>query len=72
MTKILKSLKWYTGVECNKILRRSGSFWQHESYDHIIRSEDELLKIVEYVLLNPVKAGLVEKLEDWKWSYFDL
>jgi len=69
VTHILKSLKWYTAVECNKILKRSGSFWQHESYDHVIRNEEELIKIIEYVLLNPVKAGLIKKCEDWKWSY---
>ena len=69
VTDILKSLKWYTAKECNKILNRSGAFWQHESYDHVVRDEDELSRIVKYVLNNPVKAGLVDKWEDWKWSY---
>jgi len=69
VTNILKSLKWYTAVESNKILNRSGPFWQHESYDHVIRSEEELIDIIEYVLLNPVKAGLVENWEDWQWNY---
>lgn len=69
VTTILKSLKWYTALECNKILNRSGAFWQHESYDHVVRDEDELTRIIEYVLNNPVKAGLVDKWEDWRWSY---
>jgi len=67
--KIMQSLKWYTAKECNKILNRTGQFWQHESYDHVIRNEEELNRIVEYVLNNPVKAGLVETCEDWKWNY---
>lgn len=74
VTKILQDLKKFTAGKCNKILNRSGVFWQHESYDHVVRDEKELRRIVEYVLNNPVKAGLCEKWEDWKWSYcnFDL
>ncbi len=62
-------LKGSTARECNKLLKRTGAFWQHESYDHVVRNEDELRRIVEYVLNNPVKAGLVEVEEDWMWSY---
>jgi putative transposase len=69
VTKILQDLKRFTARECNKSLNRSGSFWQHESYDHVVRDYDELQRIVEYVLNNPVKAGFCEKWEDWKWSY---
>ena len=69
VTKILQDLKRFTARECNKVLNRSGAFWQHESYDHVIRDYDELQRIVEYVLNNPVKAGFCEKWEDWKWNY---
>jgi putative transposase len=69
VTKILQDLKRFTARECNKILTRTGAFWQHESYDHVVRNYDELQRIVEYVLNNPVKASLCEKWEDWKWSY---
>ncbi|MDP2303970.1 MAG: hypothetical protein Q8N03_16280 [Ignavibacteria bacterium] len=69
VTKILQDLKKFTAVKCNKLLNRSGAFWQHESYDHVVRDEKELRRIVMYVLNNPVKAGLCEKWEDWKYSY---
>jgi REP element-mobilizing transposase RayT len=69
VTKILQDLKKYTAGKCNKALNRSGTFWQHESYDHVVRDSNELKRIVNYVLNNPVKAGLCEKWEDWKWSY---
>jgi REP element-mobilizing transposase RayT len=67
--KILQSLKAYTARECNKILNRTGSFWQHESYDHVIRNDKELNNIIWYVLNNPVKAGLVSDWQKWKWNY---
>jgi len=65
----LKRLKGRTARFCNQALGRSGSFWHHESYDHVVRDEREYERIVWYVLNNPVKAGLVEKWEDWKFSF---
>jgi len=69
VTKILQDLKKFTARECNKILNRTGAFWQHESYDHVVRDEKELYKIVEYVLNNPVKAKLIDQWNNWRWSY---
>jgi len=68
LSGIMHSLKGYTGHEANKILRRKGSFWQHESYDHWVRDEDELERIVEYINTNPVKADLARAPQDWVWS----
>jgi len=69
VTDILQSLKRYTAMKCNRILNRSGQFWQRESYDHVVRNNRELIRIIKYVLNNPVKAGFVERPEQWKWSY---
>lgn len=66
---ILQSLKAYTAREANKILCQKGTFWQHESYDHVVRDGKELEHIIHYVLHNPVKAGMVTRREQWKWSY---
>lgn len=66
---VLQSLKAYTAREANKILRQKGIFWQHESYDHVVRDGKELGRIIDYVLHNPVKAGMVSSWEQWKWSY---
>ncbi|MCP5098236.1 MAG: hypothetical protein GY943_22025 [Chloroflexi bacterium] len=66
---IMHSLKRYTAREGNKLLKREGAFWQHESYDHVVRNRNEWERIVKYVLNNPVKAGLVERWEDWPYTY---
>ena len=44
------------------------AFWQDESFDHWIRSGEELQNLIEYVENNPLKAGLVETKEQWPWS----
>jgi len=65
----LKRLKGRTARLCNQILGRSGTFWHHESYDHVVRDQKEYDRIVWYTINNPVKAGLVEKWEDWKFTF---
>ena len=66
---IMHSYKRYTAQQTNKVLQRSGEFWQHESYDHVVRDADELERIVAYVANNPVKAGLVRQRDAWPWTY---
>lgn len=67
--KIMQSLKRHTARESNKIINRSGAFWHEESYDHIVRNRQEYYNIINYIMTNPVKAGLVQRTVDWKWKY---
>lgn len=68
LSKVMQDLKKYTAVQGNRILGRTGRFWETESYDHIVR-DSEFERILAYILNNPVKAGLVQDWEDWKWTY---
>ncbi len=65
---IMHGIKLYTARECNRILGRKGHFWQAESYDHCVRDEAELWRIVEYVEMNPVKANYTASPEEWQFS----
>ena len=69
VSTVMHSLKRYTARQANVLLGRRGNFWQHENYDHVVRDEEELERIIGYVLNNPVKAGLVQHPEDWRWTY---
>ena len=68
---IMKWHKNYTAVHANKILNRKGAFWLHESYDHFVRDEKELYRIINYILQNPVKAGLVNHFKEWSCFWVD-
>jgi putative transposase len=69
LERITKCLKSHTSRECNKMLGITGEkFWQDESFDHAVRTEEEFYRIKRYIELNPVKAGLVSSPEDWPWS----
>jgi REP element-mobilizing transposase RayT len=67
--EILKSWKRFTAREANKVLGRTGHrFWQPESYDHWIRGDREKERIRRYIRNNPVKAGLCQSPEAWRWG----
>ncbi|UYZ57991.1 REP-associated tyrosine transposase [Hymenobacter latericus] len=70
LTRTLQRLKGYSGRQANLLLNREGAFWQPESYDHVVRSGDEMQRIIAYVLENPVKAGLVADWQKWPHSYW--
>ena len=67
-TAIMKALKGRTALVCNRILGRSGPFWQSESYDHVVRDEKTFERFVDYIERNPVKAGLCARPDDWEFS----
>ena len=69
LAQIMHTMKGYTAGRANRLLERTGAFWQHESYDHYVRSASELERIVTYVVNNPVKAGLVTDWQAWPWTY---
>jgi REP element-mobilizing transposase RayT len=65
----MRWLKGRTSRVANQILARTGKpFWQDESFDHWVRSPEELQDLIHCVENNPVKAGLVETKEQWPWS----
>ena len=68
-SRLLQSLKGATAREANRVLGRVGeAFWQAESYDHWVRDELEMERIVAYIENNPVRAGLAIRPQDWVWS----
>ncbi len=70
LAKIMHGIKSYTASKANEMLRRRGKpFWEHESFDHYCRGENEVERVIAYVLNNPVKAGLVDDARAWPWNY---
>jgi putative transposase len=69
LDKVMHSIKSFTAQKCNELMDRTGRFWEYESYDRLVRDRNELHRIVQYILQNPVKAGLCDQWQDWKWTY---
>ena len=46
----------------------TNTLWQRSYHDHVLRSDESLRLAGEYVVANPVEAGLVEQPEDYPYS----
>ena len=55
---LLQSVKRYSVVRINALSDKKGTLWQKESYDHIVRDDEELARIRQYIANNPAQAHL--------------
>ena len=62
---MIRSWKLFTARKANRVLGRSGVFWQREYYDRLIREDGELDRAIQYVLGNPERAAL----KGWNWLW---
>jgi len=60
MTATIKNWKKYLAVT-------EGMKWQRDFFDHRLRDPHELEEKASYILMNPVRKGLCERMEDWPW-----
>ena len=68
LAKMLQNWKSISAIAANKVLKRSGAFWQREYWDTFMRSEEQEKTAVRYIESNPVKAKLCRASEDWPFS----
>lgn len=69
LRKLTHSIKSFTSHEINKAFGLEGSVWQDESFDHVVRNEISFEDKLLYIRMNPVKAGLAKRAEDYKWFW---
>jgi REP element-mobilizing transposase RayT len=72
LKKILHSWKSFTSNEINKLRGQTGELWQHESFDHIVRSHAQLEKYRDYVIENWQKSNEMailsrQKIDSSEW-----
>ena len=69
LCRITQSIKGFTARRINEHRQTAGTvFWQDESYDHWVRGDEEMHRIIRYIEQNPVTAGLCATPEQWPWS----
>ncbi len=69
--KLLRTLQALKGASAHTLARgesRNAPIWQEETFDRVVRSERELLDTCRYVEANPVRRGLAECVEEFRWS----
>lgn len=66
---LVTGVKKFTAREINQQRDRTGHLWDDESLDHIIRDARYFTEYVEYILQNPVKAGVVGVPSEYAWTF---
>ena len=68
LTEVMQGIKSVSAHESNKLLKREGPFWQPESYDHLVRDQEDFDRCRNYIPQNPVKAKLARTPQDYVFS----
>ena len=64
LSEIMHGIKSFTAHKIGKPI------WQHENFDRIIRDKDEFFEKIRYIMKNPIKAGIVEECNTYKWLFY--
>ena len=68
ISRVMESIKDAATKRINRSCREVGRLLQPRFFDRALRTVREYVERVQYIHLNPVKAGLVDRPEDWPWS----
>lgn len=67
LMEILQAIKGASAHRINRLLQRRGCVWESESFDRALRREESIDAKIDYVIGNPVGAGLVRSPLDYPW-----
>lgn len=65
LNELMQKTKSLSTRAVNKSSGRSGSLWQQGYHDRALRRDEDLVKLARYVVANPLRARLVERLGDY-------
>ena len=65
LESVVRRIKGRSAHHVNKIRNQTGSVWQAGYHDRLIAAEESLETVGDYIIHNPVRAGLVENVDDY-------
>ncbi|MDP2694214.1 MAG: transposase [Gallionella sp.] len=65
LSAVVKRFKACSARRVNGYLNRQGALWQKAFYDHAIRKDEDTQGVARYIVANPLRAGLAEKIGDY-------
>lgn len=65
LAQVVGGIKGFSSNEVRRYSGRNGSIWQRGFHDRALRTEDALLPTARYIITNPLRAGLVQKIGDY-------
>lgn len=71
ISRVFRNVKRVSSFKINRRRQTSGSRWQHQFWDRFVRDTKEFGERLEYMHMNPVRKGLINKPEQWRWSSYN-
>jgi REP element-mobilizing transposase RayT len=65
LAQLMQATKSRSTLTLNRALNRKGAFWQTGYHDRAIRDGEDLLPFARYIVANPLRAGLVDKIGNY-------
>lgn len=62
---LMQRIKGHSAISINRALCSQGQLWQKGFHDHALRKDEDLQTVARYIVANPLRAGLVEKIGDY-------
>jgi REP-associated tyrosine transposase len=69
LAEILQAMKGPSAHRVNKCLGRTGTVWNQEYFDCALRKEEAIAVKLDYIMANPVRAGLADHPFDYPWLW---
>ena len=54
----------------NDLYGCTGHAFERRFYSRLVESNDDLLELARYIVLNPVRAGICDDSAEWRWSSY--
>ncbi len=70
VSRLMRRLSARQGRRVNRLEKRIGTLWSGRFKSSVIDTENYLLACLRYVELNPVRAGIAHRPEDYRWSSY--
>ncbi|MGD0128367.1 MAG: transposase [Terriglobia bacterium] len=68
VSRVMEAIKDGATKRINRRRHEAGILWQPRFFDRALRTVREYNEKVEYIHLNPVRAGLASRADEWPWS----
>lgn len=65
LSDVMQRVRGASARRINRRLGRDGRLWQPNFHDHALRAEQERRDVARYIVANPVRAGLVDRVGDY-------
>ena len=67
LANLMKRMKSRSAIHLNRIRHSKAAVWQRGYHDHALRKEEDVKSVARYIVANPLRAGLVEKIGDYPY-----